>query len=99
MPEVKEAHSVFVSVAIFDRNGCKDFVVLKRLKFVGGSFKSDVGQDLSSECSSCLFGYRRLCAVRLALLETSFEDESMLEHRRIEFESGVIEKLVDFFSG
>ena len=89
---------MFVSVAIFDWNWCKDLVLFKRPEFVGRLFKSDVGQDLSTDCSGCLFGQRGSFAVRLALFETSFEDERMLEHRGIEFESGMIDNLVDFFS-
>ena len=37
--------------------------------------------------------------VRLALLESSFKNERVLEHRGVEFERSVIDELVDFFSG
>ena len=56
MPEIKEARGVFVSIAIFDGHWCKDLVLLKRLKFGGCLLKSDVCQDLSADCASCLFG-------------------------------------------
>ena len=42
MPEIKEARGMNVSVVIFDGHWCKDFVLLKRIKFFSCLIKSDV---------------------------------------------------------
>src|SRR5687768_9531707 len=97
--EIKEPRCSFVSLGVFDGHRCKDLVFFERVKLFGRLFEGYIGQDFSSDCPCCLFSQRRLLAVRLAFLETSFEYKSMLEHCGIEFESRVIDKLPDFFSG